>query len=395
MPNSNIRRTYCHRDNARPASIFGRLGVLTAAVMAASVTSTVQAYDFLDGRAEINFLALQGFQALQAKDGAFNPEDEEQSSNFNRLRVNVQLKFKITDHITADVDIAEEPNDFGNNGDRDFSFHQDFAGIEFDLLGLAGNAQDDANLSLRIGNIGAAPFMFKGFQDGADNQGNALLGNGMIDYATAETGMQLSYSKSNQDGPIRGWNVGGHITSSDFGESYQDERGFNFRLNGSLEFAGGFKAGVAFFQANQGDQLVFDSMGVASLDGLTRTNYRNGDGENYNFSSTGSSDRNTHIGALPGLDQTIIQLNLAYQPNANTSLIFMIGESTDDFQYSDAAGNALAGSRQPGGDDAGFVVEADSSLEYWIVEAQQYLIPEKFYVQISSAHLTIPLSVYR
>ena len=380
MSISTIRRTNCDRDNARPASMLGKLGMLAAAVMAASATTSVQAEEFLNGRAEVNFLALQGYQAIQAKDGAFREEDEHQSASANRLRVNLQLKFKVTEHITADVDIAEEPNDFGNNGDRDFSFHQDFAGIEFDLLGLAGNSQEDANLNLRVGNIGAAPFMFKGFQDGADNQGNALIGNGMIDYATAETGLQLSYSKFNLDGPISGWNVAGHITSSDFGESYQEDRGYNFRLTGSLEFAGGFKAGLAFFQANQGDQLVFDDMGIASLDGVTRTNYRNGDGENYNFSSTGSSDRNTHIGALPGLDQQIIQLNLAYQPNANTSLILMVGESTDDFTYSDGVGNVQPGNISAGGSSAGFVVRGDSSLEYWVIEGQQYLIPEKFYL---------------
>ena len=213
---------------------------------------------FLDDRVELRFLALQNFQAIQAKDGAFRPEDETQSSGLGRLRVNLQFKFHITDHIRADVDIAEEPNDFGNNGDRDFSFHQDFAGIEFELLGLSGAARDNADLTLRVGNIGAAPFQFKGFQDGADNQDNALIGNGITDYATAENGIQLSYSESFDSGMIRAYNVAGHITTSSFGEAFQEDRGYNFRLQGTLEFAGGFKAGLNLFQANQGDQLRFD-----------------------------------------------------------------------------------------------------------------------------------------
>ena len=347
-------------------------------------------FTLLGERLQIRFLALQNFQAIQASDGAFRPEDEEQSTGFGRLRVNLQLKFKINDHITADVDIAEEPNDFGNNGDRDFSFHQDFGGIEFELLGLSGNASDSSDLTLRVGNIGAAPFQFKGFQDGADNQGNALIGNGVTDFATAENGAQLSYTKSYSSGALRKFNVAGHITTSSFGEQFQDNRGYNLRLQGTLEFAGGFKAGLNWFQADQGDQLVF-SNGLASLDGVTTTNYRFGDGENYNFSASGSGERDAHIGALPGLDQSIIQLNLAWQPTNQTSIILGIGESTDDFTFADSAGNAVAGITFFGDangvadangttTDSVNVVEGDASVEYFIIEGSQYLVPNRFYI---------------
>ena len=369
------------------------LGITSLAVAgfmatAAPIAAT-QANEFLGGRAEVNFLALQNFQSIQATDGAFRPEDEEQSDGFGRLRVNLQLKYHINDHIVADVDIAEEPNDFGNDDDREFSFHQDFAGIEFELLGLSGAARDNADLTLRLGNIGAAPFQFKGFQDGADNQGNALIGNGVTDYATAENGLQLSYSESRDSGLIRAYNVAGHITTSSFGEAFQEDRGYNFRLQGTLEFAGGFKAGLNFFQANQGDQLRFEN-GIASLDGVTTTNYRFGDGENYNFSASDTSERDTHIGALPGLEQSIVQLNLAYQPTPQTSLIFMVGESSDDFTFADDAGNAVAGITYFGVDgianaagttfDSGNVIAGNSSVEYIVLEAQQYLVPDKFFL---------------
>lgn len=389
----------------KPAVISDKLGLLAAAVMIASAPAYVQAnklplktpptppnepYTFIDDRVEIRFLALQNFQAIQAKEGAFRPEDEKQSAGPGRLRVNLQLKFHITDNITADVDIAEEPNDFGNNSDRDFSFHQDYGGIEFELLGLSGAARDNADLTLRVGNIGAAPFQFKGFQDGADNQENALIGNSPVDFATAENGIQLSYSESFDDGVIRAYNVAGHITSSSFGEAYQEDRGYNYRLQGALEFAGGFKAGLNLFQANQGDQLRFEN-GVASLDGVTTTNYRFGDGENYNFSSSGSGARDTHIGVMPGLDQSILQLNLAYQPTRNTSLIFMLGKSTDDYTFADTAGNPVAGIKYFGdvngvadpdgtGFDSDRVVKGDSSVDYFVLEAQQYLVPNKFYL---------------
>ena len=376
-------------NNARQASKFGKLGVLALALIAASAPAYVQAREFLDGRAEINFLAMQNFQAIQAKEGAFRPEDEVQSDGFGRLRVNLQLKFHITDHITADIDIAEEPNDFGNNGDRDFSFHQDFAGIEFELLGLSGRARDNADLVLRLGNIGGGPFQFKGFQDGADNQGNALIGNGITDYATAENGIQLRYGESSESGTIRAFNVTGHITTGSFGEAFQEDRGFNYLLQGTLEFAGGFKAGLNFLQANQGDQLRFEN-GIASLAGVTTANYRFGDGENYNFSASPSSERDTHVGIMPGLDQSIVQLNLAYQPTPETSLILMLGRAADDFTFADDAGNPVPGITyfgvngvaDPGGTtfDATNVVDGESSVEYFVLEAQQYLIPEKLYV---------------
>ncbi|MEI8665528.1 hypothetical protein P4S81_12670 [Pseudoalteromonas sp. B28] len=360
---------------------------LIAAAMATSAPAQADISEYLD-RVDVDFLLMQNFQSIQAKDGAFRPEDEEQESGFGRIRANLMLKFHINEFITADIDIAEEPNDFGGE-DRDFSFHNDFAGVEFDLLGLYGTPKENANLTLRLGNIGGSPFQFKGFQDGADNQSNALIGNGITDYATAENGAQLSYSETFDSGVVRAYNVTGHITTSSFGEAFQEDRGYNYRLQGTLEFEGGFKAGLNLLKANQGDQLRFEN-GVASLDGVTTTNYRFGDGENYNFSASPSNERDTHVGAMLGLEQSIIQLNLAYQPSDETSLIFMVGKSSDDYTFADAAGNAVAGITYFGTNgiadengttfDSNSVIEGDSSVEYFVFEAQQYLIPKKLYV---------------
>lgn len=394
------------QNTANTTKTTARVGVLAATVIAALASTSAMADDqlsddkpmyippsepneFLDGRVQVNFLAMQNYQAIQAKDGAFRPEDETQSDGFGRLRVNLMFKFKITENIVADIDIAEEPNDFGNNGDRDFAFHQDFAGIEFDLLGLTDTEKHNNNLILRVGNIGAAPFQFKGFQDGADNQGNALIGNGITDYATAENGIQLSYTQTYDSGLIRSYNVTGHMTTSSFGEAFQEDRGYNYRLQGTLEFIGGFKAGVNFIQANQGDQLEFVD-GIASLTDVTTANFRFGDGENYNFSASGSSERDTHVGVLPGLNQSIMQLNLAYQPTDQTSVVLMLGRATDDYTFADTDGNAVAGITYFGTDgvldpngttfDSNQVIEGDSSVDYWSIEAQQYILPEKLYV---------------
>ena len=384
---------FCHKNTRKrnlPSTKFiAKTTVSSAFVFAVSTASFAQDDGWnklLDDRLEIRFLALQGFQAIQAKSDAFRPEDEDQESGFERLRVNLQFRFHITDNIRADVDIAEEPNDFGgdDDGSGDFTIHQDFGGIEFNLFGLLGNAQDDKDLTLRIGNIGAAPFQFKGFQDGADNQGNALIGNSPVDYATAENGAQLSYTQSALGGVVESYNVTGHITDSSFGEAFQDGRGYNGRLQGTLNFTGGFKFGLNFFQSDQSDQLDFNGQGVASLDGVTTTNYRFGDGENYNFSSSGTSSRETHIGIMPGIDMSIFQLNLAYQPSRNTSLIVMLGRAEDDFAFSNDAGDTLSGivTRDAAGQRfvSNQVVERESAVNYYVLEASQYIFPAKLYV---------------
>ncbi|NNC77717.1 MAG: hypothetical protein HKN77_07110, partial [Woeseiaceae bacterium] len=85
------------------------------------------------------------------------------------------------------------------------------------------------------------------------------------------------------------------------------------------------------------------------------------------------------------------QLNLAYQPSPETSLIFMIGKSADDFTFADTAGNPVPGITyfgdvngvlDPAGTtfDSTSVIRGETSVEYFIFEAQQYVIPQKFYV---------------
>ena len=83
-----------------------RFSLLSSAIMLATTTSHANENKLFNDRLEVGFLALQGFQGIQADSGAFRPEDEEQEPNFQRLRVNLQLKFHITDNIVADVDIS-------------------------------------------------------------------------------------------------------------------------------------------------------------------------------------------------------------------------------------------------------------------------------------------------
>ena len=69
----------------------------------------------------------------------------------------------------------------------------------------------------------------------------------------------------------------------------------------------------------------------------------------------------------------------------------MLGKSSDDFTFADSAGNAVAGITYFGNAsgvadangttyDSNSVIEGESSVQYYVVEAQQYIIPEKLYV---------------
>lgn len=365
-----------------------RAGWLAGAALGAlAMTSGAYAQDeedntLLGGRLKVNFYALQAFQAIQAKEGAFRPEDEEQSSNFQRLRVNLELSFQISDHIRAYVDIAEEPNDFSNFNDVNFTFNQDFAGIDFELFGLSGAARDDATLILSLGNIGTAPFQFKGFQDGAATQSNPLIGNSPVDFATAESGAQLAFHQHSGDGLIESFNVIGAITGSTFGEVYNENRGFNYRVQGAVETAMGIDVGLNYLKANQGDQLDISGTQVGSLDGVTRPGYVFGDGENYNFSSSPTSARDTHVGVLPGLEMEILQLNVQVKPTPSTTLIGMYGVAKDDFAFVDGSGNITGNVGNVG------VIAQESEINYYVLEGTQYVVPDTLYLAARYTNVT-------
>lgn len=69
----NTHNTLVTSNTEKCTAKLAKLGMVAAAVMAASAPSFVQANEFLDGRAHVNFLAMQNYQSIQAKDGAFRP----------------------------------------------------------------------------------------------------------------------------------------------------------------------------------------------------------------------------------------------------------------------------------------------------------------------------------
>ncbi|XOV78053.1 MAG: hypothetical protein ACFHVJ_14015 [Aestuariibacter sp.] len=360
----------------------------TGAVMLIACTSnSASAENTLFGdRLKVNFYLAQGFQSIQAKEGAFRPEDLDQEANFLRLRANLELSFQITDHIRAYVDLAEEPNDFDNPNDVGFTINQDFGGIDFELLGIGGVKSTNESLILSLGNIGQSTFQFTGFQDGAASQSNPVIGNSPVDFATAESGAQLAYSQSIDNHTITNWRVSGAITGSTFGETFKSNVGHNLFLTGTIETSYGIDFGINYQKANQGGQVDISGSEIAGLEGLVTPGYRFGDGENYNFSSSATSSRETHVGLSPGLELETLALNVRYRPTSNTTFIGRVGTAKDDFSFVDANGDITAFQGATGG--AVGIVRQDSEIDFYVLEATHYVLPEKLYVAARYANST-------
>ncbi|MCY7296724.1 hypothetical protein [Alteromonas sp. a30] len=365
---------------------FNKQNIAAAIALLLASSSANADTTLFDDRLKVNFYVAQGFQSIEAKDEAFRPEDREQESNFLRLRANLDLSFQITDHIRAYVDLAEEPNDFGNPDDVGFTINQDFGGIDFELLGMNGYETENETLILSVGNIGQSSFQFTGFQDGAVSQSNPVIGNSPVDFATAESGAQLAYTKIQPNQTIESWRVSGAVTGSSFGEAFQKDRGYNLFVTGTIETSYGVDIGLNYQKADQGDQVDITGDEIASLDGLVTPGYRFGDGENYNFSASATSSRETHVGLSPGLDLEVIALNVRYKPTENTTLIGRIGTAKDDYSFVDVNGDITAFQGATGG--AVGIIKQESKIDFYVVEATQYIIPEKFYVAARYANST-------
>jgi hypothetical protein len=142
-----------------------------------AATAAIPAYgaEFLDGRIKADLMMMSGWQDLGADPGAFEPVNENPASGFQRIRFNMELTFHFNDWITGFIDIAEEPNDFGN--DNEFSLQNDLAFIDLSLLKAFNSPSAASNsLVLRLGEPVTTTFNYQGFSDGAAVQSNPLNG---------------------------------------------------------------------------------------------------------------------------------------------------------------------------------------------------------------------------
>ncbi|MCC5451330.1 hypothetical protein LMJ53_06230 [Rheinheimera sp. UJ51] len=342
--------------------------VLASALLCAGFSATpVDAAEFFDDRLKVNALFMQGFQNIEADPGAFDPINENMSAGFQRLRFNLELTFKITDDITAFVDLGEEPNDFGS--DDKFEISQDFGYIDFNVLGLLKVTDTPHELHVKAGNIESSVFDFRGFSDGAAVQNNPLIGNSIADFVTAESGVQVAWAYKLQQYNIDKVNANITVTVPTFDEDYGDGRGYNVFGDVSVNTDFGLDLGIGWFVSDLGGQVGLRDFADIQVAGLIF-----GDGDNYNFVSSGNSSRDTHAGLLPGLNVTIVQLNSQYRLSENTLFRGWFGTAEDDYSFVDVNGNQAVATQ-------GVAYAAISSkMRFFGLEASHYIIPDKLYL---------------
>ena len=107
-----------------------------ASLVAGFAAAPAGAAEFFDGRVSVEFFMMQGYQGLDTMGGTFAPADRSTDPGFQRTRFNGQLTIRFTDWLTGFIDIAEEPNDFGQNG---FSIEDDLSFLDLSLLDAIGS----------------------------------------------------------------------------------------------------------------------------------------------------------------------------------------------------------------------------------------------------------------
>ncbi len=350
----------------KPVNQFAR-GLLTLGICYIALASPTSAAEFLDERIQAKLMLMQGFQAIEANRGAFEEPNTDMAPGFQRLRFNIELAIKIHDYVTAYVDLGEEPNDFGT--DDQYEISQDLGYIDLDVLGLTGSKLQNQNWLLRAGNIVSTVFEYRGYSDGAAVQSNPLIGNSPIDFVTAESGIQSLWSKTMSDSVVTKVNADIGLTVPTFFEDYNGDRGFNTfgRLSFNTEF--GLDFGLGWFTSSLGDQVAKRAFADVQTAGLIQ-----GDGDNYNFTGSGASSRDTHVGLLPGLDARILQINAQYHVSPRTIFRAWAGIAKDDFSFVDSNGEQTVASQ------ATAYRKTPSEINYYVIEATQYIAANRFYI---------------
>jgi len=251
-----------------------------AALLSASALHAAELFEGLD----VNIRLAQHFQSVEADSsdnaiGGFEPGDTNPA--FMRPRFNLELSMQFTPWLSAFVDLAEEPNDFGGDFDP-FSIENDLTFLDVAVLKAVGSpAADNNSLTLRLGTPVGTIWNYRGYSDGAAVQGNPLIANSPFDPVDAFTGAQI-LGTHNLGGVVEsvGWDVA--ALTGNFNEDTRGDRGTDVNVRGRVEFAGGFKIGAGYVTTD-------------NEDGETSA-FFNGNGDNVSVADTSSgSGREAHF----------------------------------------------------------------------------------------------------
>lgn len=354
-------------------------GLVAAATLVVAISFPSHSAEWFDGRVKVDLNMLQGFQALDADSDVFFAGDDDPDSGFLRTRFNMSLTIEFTDWITGFIDLAEEPNDFGQNG---FAITDDLSFMDFSLLDAFDSPLAENNtLILRVGEPVAVLFQYRGYSDGAQTHGNPLIANSPYDMVTPDTGAELlgHHEFGTAYFSALDWDL--TVGTPNFFEDFADERGYHVTAKASIDILpadseyGALSIGGGWSYNDASDQL-FSNGGPQPLPSGA-TAMVGGDGENIRFPSAGIGGvRNTHAGLLPGIELNLYQINVMYKPNfVPLRLIGFYGGGEDEFSFVDAAGAQTVLSQS-----GGMVNSIRSEVAAWGIEATYDIIPDLLYV---------------
>jgi hypothetical protein len=256
------------------------MGIVLWAAMAAAPVQAVEIFEGLD----LNVKIAQHFQSVEADSsanaiGGFDPGDT--NAAFMRPRFNLELSMQFTPWLSAFVELAEEPNDFGGDFDP-FSIENDLTFLDVSLLKAIDRPLADKHmLTLRLGTPVGTLWNFRGYSDGAAVQGNPLIGNTPFDPVDAFTGAQI-LATHEIGGVIEsaGWDIA--ALTGNFNEDTRGDRGTDINIRGRVSFSPGLSVGAGFVTTD-------------NEDGATSA-FFNGNGDNVSMADRSSpSGRETHF----------------------------------------------------------------------------------------------------
>ncbi len=325
-----------------------------------SATAANAESDLFGGKVKAGGYLAQQWQSAIEVDG--NPALSEADSGFNRLRVGLWFNIQVAERVSAFVELAEEPNDFG--GSTPFAISQDLAWVDYKVTN---------DVTFRIGNVVATTMNFIRYSDGAAVQGNPMIGNGSNDMITAEEGVWLLGAHDTSMGKLD-WNF--TFTKPSFFSDFSEDSGYNYGLRSSLTTPSGFAIGGGYFKTT-GDASCTTASSCSLSDGGSFNSLIGlGDGDNYEFNTSNPSNRLTHVGVIPSIAADIWQIDLMYAPDYFPITIHgFYGQAKDDYSYTPSAGQTVGSF----GNNAGTFSQVEAKLDFYGLLAQ-YQINDSFYV---------------
>lgn len=308
--------------------------------------------DLFGGKVKAGGYLAQHWQSSIEVDGSNlnSPADADQDSGFQRLRVGLWFTAQISDNVSAYMELADEPNDFGESS---FGINQDLAWLDFKLA-------DGVNL--RVGNVVETTMNFIRYSDGAAVQGNPMIGNGVNDMITATHGLWLVGGSDTSYGKWD-WNL--TLTKPSFADDFSDESGYNYGARASTTTAGGFGLGAGVFLFD-GDVVGCATPTTCTLGsgGAFRSLMPVGDGDHYVIGQQPQNTRNGTAGVIPGIDGHVWQVDAMWSGDAvdvPVTIHAFYGQGEDNYSF---AGGSFANN------GAAFFSEVDAKQSFWGVLAR-------------------------